>query len=447
MHQQKFFIITLILLVTCLACGYGFSTAKITGTTLSRDANGENPTTTFTPDDTFYYVVDLANAPDDTTIKAAWTAIDDGGNKVLIDEAEITSGSGLLTFDLTSEKLWPVGHYQIDLFINDELERTQAFEVEAPGIAAELTAAPSAEPTVNPVPPATDQPQTSLGDLVPINNASAGDSLASQIDQAEVLQFQDKPYVHPSGAFTIPIPAGWTVNTELDTLSEFGDDSSVIGVEFADVGLELDEPGMAQFIDQYLADFFSSQPYQEVTRKDQPDGSIYVAVTFESESGPAVDSDFFFEQRDNIVFVLYLSTIAYDKINATWNEIISGYQVNPQALRRATASPIPATATVVLPTATPTVNPFTPPPGVARVYLQNFYFNEYNIDFGDGQGSLQVMPGVAGFYHDLPPGRYNPGLSLPGGGASNIQFEIRANQAWLIVLDKNAHISQKQVYP
>lgn len=447
MDQKKSFVIGLLLLLTGLACSYRFSTATITNATLSRDANGENPTATFTPNDTFYFVVDLANAPNDTVIKTAWTAIDTGGNRVLIDEAKITSGSGLLTFDLSSEKLWPVGNYQVDLFINDKLEQTKKFEVEMPVVAAEPTASPSPEPTVTPEIPTTEPPQTSLGDSVPINNTSAGDSLAGQIEQDEVLQFQANPYVHPSGAFSLPIPMGWTVTTEADNLGEFGDGNSVVGVAFIDEVQALDKPAMAQFIDHYLAQFFSTQPYEEITRKDQPDGSIYVAITFESEAGQIVDSDFFFEQRDTIVYILYLSTTAYDNIHATWNEIIGGYQINPQAVRQATPSPIVPTATVAPPTATPTVNPFSPPPEGARVYLQNDYTNEYNIDFGDGQGSLQVMPGVIDFYHDLPPGHYNPGLSLPGGGALNIQFEIGPHQAWLIVVDKNANVSQKQVYP
>ncbi|MCB0177166.1 MAG: hypothetical protein KDI62_02975 [Anaerolineae bacterium] len=448
MDQRRIFVIGLLLLVTCLACSYSFSTAKITGATLARDASGEIPTVTFSPDDTFYFVVDLANAPDDTVIKAAWTAIDAGGNKIPIDEARITSGSGLLTFDLSSEKLWPVGNYQVELFVNNDLAQTQAFEVKAPVVAAAPTATPAPEPTITPEAPTTEQPQTSLSDSVSINSGSAGDSLAGQIEQGAVLQFQDTPYVHPSGAFSLPIPIGWAVTTESDHLGEFGDGTSVVGVEFIDEAQEWDETGMAQFIDRYLANFFSSQSYEEVAHKDQPDGSIYVAVTFESESGQVVDSDFFFEQRDTVVFILYLSTVVYDEINATWNEIIGGYQVNPQAVRPATPSPIPPTVTRAPPTpTTPTVNPFTPPPGVARVYLQNFYTNEYNIDFGDGQGSLQVMPGAVDSYHDLSPGRYNPGLSLPGGGASNVQFEIGPNQAWLIVVDKNAKVSQKQVYP
>ncbi len=95
----------------------------------------------------------------------------------------------------------------------------------------------------------------------------------------------------------------------------------------------------------------------------------------------------------------------------------------------------------------PSANPLAPPPGVARVYLQNFYSSEYNIDFGDGSGSIQVSPGAEDFYHDLPPGKYNPGLSLPGGGATNVEFEIAADEAWLILVTEDLGVRWGKVYP
>ena len=50
-----------------------------------------------------------------------------------IDESRITADeSGQLTFDLTNDGPWPVGEYEVDLFLNDgeEPERTLEFEVQ-----------------------------------------------------------------------------------------------------------------------------------------------------------------------------------------------------------------------------------------------------------------------------------------------------------------------------
>ena len=129
MPKKLLFLIGYLMVITS-ACNYSFSTANITDTTLAYDAAGENPTTIFSPDDTFYFVVGLTNAPDDTTLKATWATVNEAGSAILIDEVEITSGSGTLTFDLSSDQPWPSGRYRIDLFVNDEMARTLEFGVE-----------------------------------------------------------------------------------------------------------------------------------------------------------------------------------------------------------------------------------------------------------------------------------------------------------------------------
>jgi hypothetical protein len=60
------------------ACGdreLSFSTANIADARLTKDEAGTQATSTFNPEDTFYLIVDLANAPDSTTVKAEWTAV------------------------------------------------------------------------------------------------------------------------------------------------------------------------------------------------------------------------------------------------------------------------------------------------------------------------------------------------------------------------------------
>ena len=130
-----------------VACEFSASTANVKSATLAADEAGSQPTTTFEPSDTFYLLVDLANAPDDTTLKASWYAVDVGAAaapNTLIDEASMTTGSAVVTFDLAHDDAWPPGTYKVDLFLNDELNQTLNFSVNGEVAQAEATAAPAA---------------------------------------------------------------------------------------------------------------------------------------------------------------------------------------------------------------------------------------------------------------------------------------------------------------
>lgn len=117
------------LVLASLACG--FSTANISNAYTTADPNGGSPTTVFAQDQVFYAVVQLANAPADTTVKAVWTAVQVEGydGETYLDEAVLTSGDGALTFEMSNANLWPIGVYKVDLYLNDTLDRTLQFEV------------------------------------------------------------------------------------------------------------------------------------------------------------------------------------------------------------------------------------------------------------------------------------------------------------------------------
>jgi hypothetical protein len=123
----------MVLVLAALACGGSFSTANITEAYLSTDDAGLQATTTFAPSDqVFYAQVSLANAPDETVLKAAWTAVAVEGEdpNLLIDETELTGGDGAYNFSLSNDSDWPVGQYKVDIYLNDELDRTLTFNVQ-----------------------------------------------------------------------------------------------------------------------------------------------------------------------------------------------------------------------------------------------------------------------------------------------------------------------------
>lgn len=175
--MKRFVAIALVLagLLALVACGGGgevsFSTANIRSAVLASDEDGANPTNEFAPEDTFYLVVDLANAPEETAVKTVWYAVDVGdaaAPNTLIDEASLVSGSAELTFDLTSDNTWPPGAYKVELYLNDELNQTLEFSVAGevveaqpePTEGAEAQPEPTEEPEV--AEPADDGAVTSL---------------------------------------------------------------------------------------------------------------------------------------------------------------------------------------------------------------------------------------------------------------------------------------------
>lgn len=121
-----------VVILAIIACDFSASSANIADAQMARDPDGAQPTTVFVPEETFYCVVELANAPEDTTVKASWVAVEAEGAdpNLLIDESELTSGSGSLYFELSNTNLWPVGKYKVDLYLNGELDRTLEFEVQ-----------------------------------------------------------------------------------------------------------------------------------------------------------------------------------------------------------------------------------------------------------------------------------------------------------------------------
>lgn len=122
----------LFLIVAILACDFSASTANISDAKMTKDYDGTLPTSVYSQDEVFYCVVQLSNAPDDTTVKASWIAVEVEGAEpdFLIDEVELTSGSAPLHFELSNDNLWPVGKYKVELYLNGELDSSLEFEVQ-----------------------------------------------------------------------------------------------------------------------------------------------------------------------------------------------------------------------------------------------------------------------------------------------------------------------------
>ena len=118
------------LVLVLSACSFSASSASISSAEMARDQDGNQPTETFSPDESFYCIVELSNAPDDTSVRAVWTAVEVEGADAdtSIDEARTTSGSGQLRFNLSNEGPWPIGDYKVDLYLDDAEDPTETLE-------------------------------------------------------------------------------------------------------------------------------------------------------------------------------------------------------------------------------------------------------------------------------------------------------------------------------
>ncbi len=123
----------IVLLFFSLACEASVSTAKISDAYMTTNELKSGQTEVFENDQTFYCIVEISNAPDDTTLKAVWTTVDVEGVDpgYLIDEVEITTdGKNEFTFDLKNDSLWPEGTYKVEIYMNGDLENTLEFSVQ-----------------------------------------------------------------------------------------------------------------------------------------------------------------------------------------------------------------------------------------------------------------------------------------------------------------------------
>lgn len=261
------------------------------------------------------------------------------------------------------------------------------------------------------------------------------------IEVPEALALQEEPYTHPSGAFSFAVPEGWEILNEDANSGSVGTETAAVGTAFTNPGGVYSEEEFQAFIDNFTESFISSfaTSHEIIEQTPQPDDSIYVAATFESEDGPG-QVDMFFEQRDTVVFVFYLLTTTYDEVLPTWNEIIGTYSVDPEAALAAAPAPAQPAQEPVAPAA-PTPPPPPPGPSVPAGKGIMLFRNNTGVDFiidviGPTNDS-KVIPPQSSHEFVLDPGQYTINGHSPGGDyvINAYSFEIAVGQVFPIDLN------------
>ena len=122
-----------LLVLAASACGMAeYSSAYIADAWLSSDEAGENRTTTFGADATFYAKADLESAPEGTLVEGSWVEVEAEGQEpnYEIDRTPLETGSNRLNFSLAMPNPWPLGAYAFDLYLDGALDRRLDFTVE-----------------------------------------------------------------------------------------------------------------------------------------------------------------------------------------------------------------------------------------------------------------------------------------------------------------------------
>lgn len=129
------FVLTLTILN---GCEFNVSTASFKNIETASEINNDTkePITisdTFSTDAPFIYVTGkVVNAPEGTKVKASWIYLD-MDPVFTIDEAELTTKHIDTAFDFSLSKPndgWPVGQYEVKLYIDDNHKETVKFEVQ-----------------------------------------------------------------------------------------------------------------------------------------------------------------------------------------------------------------------------------------------------------------------------------------------------------------------------
>ena len=124
-------IILVTLASSLIGCGISASPPRLENAVTARDSQGEESTMVFGTEDTLYAVAELESAPDETTVRAVWTAVDVEGVEpdFQIQETSLTTGSNRIYFELTNPAPWPTGRYRVDLYLSDTLQESLGFEI------------------------------------------------------------------------------------------------------------------------------------------------------------------------------------------------------------------------------------------------------------------------------------------------------------------------------
>jgi hypothetical protein len=141
--MKKFYVLFMVLVLGSMLAACSASTANIASADLGTGFDGSTnkvtgATNTFSKTDTtIHLVVAVANAPDGTTVRTVWTAVDVPSQNLKDQKLGETTyatkdvGSNVhFTLAGPGDQAWPAGSYKVDIYLDDKLDRTLTYTVQ-----------------------------------------------------------------------------------------------------------------------------------------------------------------------------------------------------------------------------------------------------------------------------------------------------------------------------
>lgn len=407
-------------------------TNVITNAVMAKDVKGDTYepvgiTDTYAADQkVFHAVITISNAPANTAVRAVWTAVDVGSiaaSNTRIDQNEVKAqGSRNIDFTLTPDgDRFPHGQYKVEIYVNDKLDRTLNF-----GVQAEPTPTPSPTlpPTITPTTAPTGTPATTAANTPTraaatptVRGATPAPTTATA--PAGAASGSTCPALPPAN----PKPSGVIAKVTM-ALGTQGDNKEPVNpttnfapnaVFHAVVAIQ-NAPANTKFTASWYA-----------TDLGAPDCNIDIDSTDLSTDGTR-NIDFDLTPNNTWPAGKYrVEIFVNDVLDRVVSFTVGGgtAAATPTAAPRGMSAPTlrPTTApTRVPPTATPVANACSLQPGQSGLLFTNTY--DFKVLLTIGGGSW----GTHDFWFEpksttpiqFPPGSYTATLTIPGKG--NYQF-------------------------
>lgn len=224
-----------------------------------------------------------------------------------------------------------------------------------PALACGLTDRSDTPPTVVPVevatdtpePPATDTPEPAPTDTPeptdtpqplptatwPVTATPANTPTPQVVPPA--FDLADTVYVHPSGAFSLVPPAGWSIDDDEASASfNAPDETGFIYVQITHTGYELDGPSFGSFVTNRDTNYFDDFDDYEVLGQEVNEANGVATVTkFVTFDGVPQTIVTFYDQYGPIIysFDFWADADLFDVYDPLYGDILESRQVEPGA--------------------------------------------------------------------------------------------------------------------
>jgi len=185
----------------------------------------------------------------------------------------------------------------------------------------------------------TDEPEPALPESKVLQKSPEADQVDDQGQFQEVSIDNLETYQHPSGLFSLQIPAGWTINDnskpeEVIILWFDPAQNASIGVDIFDAPPEITDDNLSQLLQQFLQGTFGTQTNFAMSEPEvQPDGSIRVAWGYvESVEGGSgwLQGNSFIQKIEDKVSILNVFVVGsqFDDLQDSLSRVINSYEVD-----------------------------------------------------------------------------------------------------------------------